>query len=546
MGTYGQPEQLKAFGKWLEEQYGSPIEIETAWNLYPGDTLVRSMDEATSISIEPNRHLGYGVNRDRVRFVSDVTSGRIQFLYDLCRQIDPDHYYFIGSHQLLYNQASLGWDHDKWAKIGDLHFSSLHLSWHFEPVWGELDRPEYMMARLTHDYKKGGWTSCYETTGGAVQYSGGYGNSMSPELIRRLMLYFLASGNKSTAFWTWNHRPGGWEAGEYGMTSYSGKITSWAVEAGRVARVMQQYKKELWTADHEVKVGILINWDNEALYLSEPKRYELQDGLSDFVKGAKVQPVRALIGASRAMINHQIAYEYVTLADLEAGIGARYPAIYAPHMRGISKEGIEVLKNYVENGGRLIADVQFAFSDQWGKMHPKGKNSQMAGLFGAWIDMIHDNRTANRRIGEDRIDGFYGDIELAGAEVVKTFEDGRPALTRFGLGRGESILIGYDAGMMCFKPRAATGVEVQLASLVSEPSLTTWKSNVPLAFQLRTKIADHYFLFNDTNEKVPVALSCSDKAYTQVEDVIEGETWDYPDFDGLSLEPGGSIWLRCK
>jgi beta-galactosidase len=544
MAQYGDPVQLEAFKGWLSDQYSDVHAVEAAWNLYPGDTLVYDLDKAVELSINPNRHLGYGVNRDRTRFVSDVTIARTSYIYDLCRGIDPDHYYFIGSHQLLYNQAALGWDHDRWADIGDIHFCSLHLSWHFEPVWGEVDRPAYMMARLTQDYKKGGWTSCFETTGGAVQYSGGYGNSMSADLMRRLILYYLASGNRSIAFWTWNHRPGGWEAGEYGMTTWSGKVTPWAREAGRIAQAMLKYKDEIWNADQEDPVGVLVNWDNEALFLNEPTRYELNHGLSDFVTGAKVMPVRGMIGISRALINNHVPYEYVSIADLQAGIGARYKTIYAPHMRGISAEAIESLTGYVRSGGRLVADVQFAFSDQWGKMHPRGPGTQVEHLFGAWVDLIHDNRTGRKAFEGTELPGFYGDIEVTDATVLEQFDDGGPAITSSRLGRGESVLIGFDASMMCFEPGDHPRTENMLAGLVRAGSENDWSCNAPMAFRRVAPDADHYFLFNDGGDPLSVTLSAG-KTYTEVEDVIEGRKLNAGQPD-IVLQPGTSIWLRCR
>ncbi len=166
-------------------------------------------------------------------------------MLDLIREIDPAHAIAIGAHQLFANQPLLRWDIPKWAKLGDLFTSSIHLSWHFELVDGEVDRPVYMQARLTRDADKQGWTSCYETTGGPVQYSGGFGNAMTPGLMRRLMLSYLAAGNQNIAFWTWNPRPGGWEGGEYGMIDLAGDLTPWAEEAGLVTKAMHRWHDEL-------------------------------------------------------------------------------------------------------------------------------------------------------------------------------------------------------------------------------------------------------------------------------------------------------------
>jgi beta-galactosidase len=262
------------------------------------------------------------------------------------------------------------------------------------------------------------------------------------------------------------------------------------------------------------------------------------------VTGAKVMPVRGMIGISRALINNHVPFEYVTVADLQAGIGPRYKTIYAPHMRGISTEDIDVLTEYVRSGGRLVADVQFAFSDQWGKMHPKGAGTQVEHLFGAWVDLVHDNRTGHKAFEGVELPGFYGDIEVTDANVLEKFEDGMPAITVHALGRGESILIGFDASMMCFEPDSHTGTESMLAGLVQAGSVNDWSCNVPLAFRRSAPAADHYFLFNDGEHPLPVTLS-SDQSYAEMEDVIEGKKLN-PERPDIVLQPGTSIWLRCR
>ena len=99
-------------------------------------------------------------------------------------------------YDLFANQASCLWDNTKLGKVADGIGTSVHLSWHFEPVDGEVDRPVYIQARMTRDMAKGKPTACWEATGGPVQFSGGYGNSMSAGLMRRLCMAYLAAGNR--------------------------------------------------------------------------------------------------------------------------------------------------------------------------------------------------------------------------------------------------------------------------------------------------------------------------------------------------------------
>ncbi|MFW5839965.1 MAG: beta-galactosidase trimerization domain-containing protein, partial [Planctomycetota bacterium] len=424
----------------------------------------------------------------------------------------------------------------------DLFTTSIHLSWHFEAACGEVDRPVYFQSRQTRDYFKGGWTSAYETTGGAVQYSGGYPNSMNPGLMRRLMCNYLAAGHVNIAFWTWNNRPGGWEAGEYGMTSLSGKVTSWASQAGQIARAMGKYHRELWSARQENPVGVLEDWDTQAVYTLEPDRHDLTDGPGRFGGGTQLQPIWAMIGASRALVNHHRAFQYVRTEELGDGIGPAYPVLYAPHLRALSTEALENLLAYVEAGGRLVADVQFGFQDPWGKCHPAGEGGPVERIFGAWIDVIHHTRTEQMQLGDMPIDGYFADVETTDAKVLARFADGRAAVTEVRRGKGSAVLVGFDLARMCTRPGNAQA-EAYLAQLTTGHMQRTWQCDAPLAFRLRSQQADHYFLINDGPARAAF-IQAFDRQYTEGVDAITGEPVDVAQSMVIDLPAESACWIR--
>jgi len=536
----------QGFIQWLTDHYGTVENLEKTWNFDPGDTMVTSFEDAWKESLAQKNFRRTGsVLRDKTRYLIDKSLNRENFIAGLYQKLDNIHPTLNGSHQLLYNQASLAWDNSQHADNSDQHFSSIHLAWHFEPVFGEFIRPSYMMSRLTHDYSKKPWTSCFETTGGPVQYSGGYPNSMTPGLMRSLMLNYLAGGNRAIAFWTWNHRTGGIEAGEYGMTTYSGEVAPWTIEAGKIANGMFRYKKEIWDARQDLEVGLLQEWDNDFVYSVESDRYDNKDGVSEYTRGSKSEPLNALIGVSRACINNHVPYEYVTGDEIGKGLAARYPCIYAPHIRAISKENITALTEYVKAGGRLIADVEFAFFDPWSKMHPKGKGSQMEQLFGAWIDMIHDTRTGEKSLGSIDIKGLYGDIKLTNARVISSYTDGTPAITECRLGRGTAVLIGFAAAKMCHLQANSPKTEALITQLIESNVQKKWQCSAPMAYCLRTMEADHYFLLNDGAEQ-PAFINVYDSKYASGTDVITGKPVDVNGTISVTIPKESAMWLRFE
>jgi beta-galactosidase len=543
------------FADWLRRRYDSLEALDAAWNIYPeaGRLLVESFEEAWRLA-EPNvagkisgAHRAkyvYGAQRDKLRYLADKDIARTRAVVETVRRHDPDHPLTVGSHQLFYNPAQLAWDVAERARAADLHFTSIHLSWHFEQVAGEVDRPVYMQARLTRDAFKGGWTSAYETTGGPVQYSGGYGVGMSAGLMRRMALSYLAAGNVNIAFWTWNHRPGCWEAGEYGLASLSGRLTPWAQEAGKVARGMERWHEELWEATAEPRVGLVQSWDTEAILTLEPQRHDLRDGPTEHSRGTATQAQRASIGAARAMVNAHVPFEYVTTAELSEGIAAVYPTLLVPHARAVSAELVDVLRDYVEKGGRVIVDVQFAFVDPWGKMHPAGEGGSQERLLGAWVDNVHDARTRPMRLGDIEVEGFFADVEVTRARVLARFADGGPAVTEHRLGRGSAVLVGFDAARMCHRP-GRSAVERLLAELARGDAPPSWTCDAPLAFRLSAPGADHYFLLNDGPSR-PALLRAFDRRYAAGEDVIEQKPIDVSGTLAVQLPERSGVWARFE
>jgi beta-galactosidase len=546
-------DQLR-FARWLEEKYRTLEALDAAWNLYPeiGNPIAESFDDAwrllegfdadPSISGVHRAKVNYGAGRDLLRYFADKMNARLRYLADSIRAIDDDHLTIVGSHQLHANQAQLRWHFPGWASAGDVYMSSIHMAWHFELAAGEVDRPVYLQAKLTNDYFKGGHTSAYETTGGAVQYSGGFPNAMSAGAMRRLMFSYLAAGNESIAFWSWNHRPGGWESGEYGMTTLSGRLTPWAREGGRVARAIDRWKDEIWSADQEARVGILEDWDTEAILCFEPERHDLQQGVGRFGKGTAMQASRARIGAGRAMVNRQVPFQFVTADELREGVGPVWPVLYAPHTRAMSDETLDALADYVQTGGRLIADVQFGFQDCWGKVRPTGPGGRVESLFGAWADVIHDTRTEPMDFNGSPVEGFFGDVEVSDARVLARFADGRVAITEHRLGKGSAVLIGFDAARMCHTP-GREDIEALLAELVNVGATPAWQCSAPMAFRLRADQADHYFLINDGPARTAL-LRAWDAEYTGAIDAVTDEPIDVTGTLAIDLPARSGRWVR--
>jgi beta-galactosidase len=243
------------------------------------------------------------------------------------------------------------------------------------------------------------------------------------------------------------------------------------------------------------------------------------------------------------MLNHHVPHEYVTCQELLEGIALRYPVIYAPHIRAIGDDVIEVLIDYVRRGGRLIADVQFGFMDPWGKVRPTGRRGAVESLFGAWIDTIHDARTEPHAVNGIAIQGFFGDLKTTIARPLIRFDDGRCAVSEARIGRGSAVIIAFDAARQCFQPGASPAAEKLIADLTTADDPPRWRCNAPLAFRLSAPKSDHYFLIND-GEAMSAVLDVYDRRYAAGGEVVEDAPIDLSGTIAVELPARSGKWLR--
>ena len=396
----------------------------------------------------------------------------------------------------------------------------------------------------TH-WAKGIWTATWESTGGPQYFSGGKspfvaetrdrtaGFTVDAGTIAQLMLSYLAAGFKGFGFWAWNHRTAGWEAGEYALLDRNSQPTDRAVRAGQIGKAACRWSRELWAAHKEPLVGVLADWDNEAIWAC------MAVGGRDHFK---TTPVRARIGASRAFIDANVPWEYVTLADLRGGLGPRYRVLYLPAMLALRDDLREVLLAYVQEGGRLVMDMPGAYYDAHGRMLPTAPGSWFETLFGCVLHDFGYARDNQRpgRCGDVAFEGFVADLEPTRATVTLRHDNGQPAVTEARVGRGTAVLLNLPASLSCWKPGAPA-----MQRLLVRHALGRHKSpyacDGALVYRLAAPGADHYFLIND-GPATTVRLRVQGLARPRFEDAVDGET--LAPGRPIALEAHGGRWLR--
>ena len=536
------------FVDWLKKTYGTVETLNEAWNQHHAGLFLQEQrtfrdwaDVAANWQHVPRRE--FRRMRDVLRFKVEHNLDRIRESASQFQKFDPNAPYRGGGEIGLFNP--IAWYGVDMAGIADVltdfgsFYPSMHFSWHFNQVDYELGRTLYMQASLMADLFKGGWTGGWESTGGPQQLDGERtsteANAYTVEAGELMQLYLsqLAAGFRGFGIWCWNARSAGKEGGEYALLDRNGQVTDRAVAIGRLAQAMQRYRFELWNARKEPTVGILYDWENEALWAA------MSIHVRDYFKNV---PMQARVGISRTLANGNVPYEYVTPDDLKKGLAPRYRVLYLPATHCLRSDLMPVLKRYVEGGGRLVMDLPGAGFDEFARVLRTGKGSPFEQLFGATLDDFQyagTNRTV--RLDGDTLRGFTMRATPTTARVLARYDGGQPAVLENTLGRGQAVLLGYEASLGTFKPGHARR-EARLLGYALGGVKSPYRAEGAVAYRLASPEADHFFFLND-GETRPVRFS-ADRPYRAWTDAITGErlTVGQP----IGVEGHSGRWVRME
>ncbi len=536
------------FVKWAEERYAHIDTLNFAYNQHhhgqqPQGGKFTSFEDFSE-RWDAYNHREYRIRRDILRFKADHGLSELQKKVKTFRAFDPNMPFRAGGELSLFRPHA--WWSVDFAGIADImkdagsFYPSIHFSWHFDHVNNELGPTLYMQSSYINDMFKGGWSGGWETTGGPQQFDGekfGFpdkGFTVDTGEMTQFTLSMLAAGFKGWGLWCWSVRSSGKEAGEYALLDHHNEVTDRAITVGKIAKGMQRYREELWAAHKEPLVGVFFDWDNEGIWAAMSHR-----GRESF----RDRPMEARVGASRALINGNVPFEYLIPADLKAGLAARYPVIYLPGIIAMRKDLIPVLTQYVEQGGRLVIDMPGAWYDTYAALLPRGTGSPFARLFGTVLrEYQYAGVNRSWKLEQQELLGAIGVMRPEGSNVIASFENGQPAVTEYQLGKGTAVILGYEAARACFQP-GNEAYEDMLRKYVLGSHISPYRCEGAIVYRLASPEADHYFLLNQ-GQKTRTRLDFDYYEYSGAIDVMTEES--IPLGQWIEMPAYGGRWIRFE
>jgi beta-galactosidase len=342
----------------------------------------------------------------------------------------------------------------------------------------------------------------------------------------------MAAGFKGFGIWCWSARMAGKEGGEYSLLDRNNQPTDRAVRLGMMAKAMEKYRDEIWEGYKEPMVGVLVDWNNDAAWAAMSVR-----GRDDF----RYFPIEARIGASRALMNANIPFEFVTPDDIKSGLANRYRVIYLPAIIALDQEVFEILESFVSDGGRLVFDMPTGKFDENTAIMPTGKDSRFNRIFGATLDNFQfSGSNVTVRLKGVEWTGLIADITPGKGEVLDYYSTGKPAIIENTYGKGSAAVIGLDVSHQCFGPGNLLAETILTENTLGDLKLP-YSCEEALVYRLSTPGADHYFFINDGEAREVVFRSIY--KYKNVTDAITGEPVNTK---AIFLKANDARWIRME
>jgi beta-galactosidase len=537
-------EGKKLFVGWAREHYATIENLNQSWTLYHHGTGTpfESWEDFNANWETKASHRNYKSKMDIFQFKAEHGVENIREVAQAFADYDSNVPFRGGGEMSLFLPAAyMGTDMERIADVVKDYgsfYPSTHLSWHFNASKNEVVRPFYIQASMMNDFYKGGWTGGWESTGGPQQFDGEKDASelnsyyVDGGTVLQLFMSQMAAGFKGFGIWCWSIRSAGKEGGEYSLLDRNNQPTDRAVRLGMMGKAMQKYRDEIWESRKEPMVGVLLDWNNDAAWGAMSVR-----GRDSF----RMFPIESRIGVSRALMNANVPFEFVTPDDLRNGLAKRYRVIYLPAIISLQNDVLDILEQYTADGGRVVLDLPGGKFDENTVITNTGKGSTFARLFGATLDNFQfsgSNKTISLK--ERDWTGFVVDMTPLDAGTLDYYSTGKPAIIENKYGKGSSALIGLDISHQCFLPGNALAEQILVEHTMGTMD-SPYTCEGALVYRLAGDKADHYFFINDGAAQNVVFRSAY--KYKKAEDAISGEAIDLHD---IALRADDARWIRME
>jgi beta-galactosidase len=188
-----------------------------------------------------------------------------------------------------------------------------------------------------------------------------------------------------------------------------------------------------------------------------------------------------------------------------------------------------------------VLDAPGGWYDYYGRVLQTDDGSPFERLFGARLGDFQYSRHTTRlwKIGEQAVEGTILDVQPTKAEVVESYTHGKPAVTRHRLGKGEAVILTWEAAKNAYQPGNSFCEQAIVHYSLGDQNLP-YECNLP-TYRLAAPDADHYFIMNG-GEATSAKLDIHEWQYQSAEDPIDRQSVD---LSKIAIDAYSAAWVRC-
>ncbi|HOK16664.1 MAG TPA: beta-galactosidase [Defluviitoga tunisiensis] len=345
-----------------------------------------------------------------------------------------------------------------------------------------------------------------------------FGVPVTDKDLERWAWLAISRKAKGLNYYAWFQMSVGFEVSGFGLTEPDGSINEKAEAAGTVSKIVTEHMDEFLESEPlPAQAAIIYSIDSYKMIAA------LRGRSADIIR-------QDMFGMYKAMMKENINVDFIHIDDLLKKDLKKYKIIFAPFLIALSDECGKVIKDYVENGGTLVADGRGPWVNEKGELALKIPGSGLNEVFGC-VEISTSNIKEPINLKSDALDITATDylcfFEPSSANVLLSYNDKAVALEN-SFGSGKAYIIGTVIGKAYEHTRYEGNIEflskiAKQAGVVSPFSVeVTGVSEDDIEARLSTFNNGYFcFVFNHGEKDVDVKLSFKNNDFGNIKKITD-------------------------
>lgn len=535
------PHTVAAFRTWLADRYADIEALNEAWRWVPTNMRQRDFASVAAPRATPAEWGCPNAWLDWRRFTRANWSLLIRRQHDLIKEASPATVTMTNVYGAAMDLTGrLGIDSWDMARQGDAIGFSLYPGQHMpaaaatgSPSPGDPDYPAWFLDYAWSSARHAGrplWLPELES-GPLAGWAAGPHHATTAADVRRWGLQALARGAKMILFQgyrEWPCLPLHWGA----LADWEGEPTPRLEAAAQLARLVTEQADVVGTAlPVPAKVALLHTIDNTV--------FNAGCGNGDLVG-------RSLHGMHGILARQGYAVEFIAPEYLTSEHG--YQVIILPCQALVSQATAQALADFVAAGGNLVSLPLTAMVDERCWVWPRRPGGGLAEVLGVRETALHVEDVIWVRDGAgSELAGHHHrqELELAdGVEVLASFANGDPAVTRNRHGQGQAVHLATHLDMA---GAAAPGVlsfwRELLAGFAVVPEVELPDPGLHLDCKLSRATSGGHLLYCANSTATPVDLTLG---LPRVQAATARSLWPVGAINHMGKHAAGGVAIRVE